>query len=129
MTLTPSKILELLAAICFLAVAVGQAHVGVVSPEALLRHDLERFEIGVENLLAHPAEQEELDALVGLAFNIGLGALEDSTLLDHVNAGRHADAVAEFGKWVHGNDGKPVPGLVKRREKEAHMYRRGGRAG
>jgi hypothetical protein len=35
MTLTPSKILELLAAICFLAVAVGQAHVGVVSLEAL----------------------------------------------------------------------------------------------
>jgi lysozyme len=90
----------------------------------LLRQDLERFEIGVENLLVNPAHQEEFDALVDYAYNCGLAALENSTLLEHVNAGRHADAVAE---WTRGWE-DALPGLVKRREKEAALYRKGGRA-
>jgi lysozyme len=94
----------------------------------LLAQDLERFENGVEDLLAQPAVQEEFDAMVSLAYNIGLNAFKDSELLEHVNAGRHKEAVAEFGEWVMSGD-EVLPGLVKRREREAAMYRRGGRAG
>jgi GH24 family phage-related lysozyme (muramidase) len=45
-----------------------------------------------------------------------------------VNAGRHADAVAEFAKWTKAGL-EDLPGLRKRREKEAALYRKGGRAG
>jgi lysozyme len=96
----------------------------------LLRSDLERFEIGVEQSLTQSATQEEFDAMVDFAYNVGLNAFKESTLLAHVNAGRHAEAVAEFHKWVYGGDpNEPLPGLVKRREKEAAMYKKGGRAG
>jgi lysozyme len=96
----------------------------------LLAQDLEKFEQGVERLLTQAAHQEEFDAMVNLAYNIGLNAFADSTLLEHVNEGRHAEAMAEFGKWVYGDDADtPLPGLVKRREKEAALYRKGGRAG
>ena len=96
----------------------------------LLKQDLERFEVGVEQALTQAAHQEEFDAMVALAYNIGLGAFKESTLLKYVNASRHSEAVAEFGKWVYaGNPDEPMPGLVKRREKEAAMYKKGGRAG
>jgi lysozyme len=96
----------------------------------LLASDLERFETGVEQALTQAAHQEEFDAMVDFAYNVGLAAFRDSTLLAHVNAGRHAEAAAEFGKWVYGDPNEPpLPGLVKRREREAALYRRGGRAG
>jgi lysozyme len=96
----------------------------------LLAQDLERFENGVENLLAQSAMQEEFDAMVCFAYNVGLNAFKESTLLLHVNEGRHQEAAAEFSKWVYaGSSRQPLPGLVKRREKEAAMYRQGGRAG
>jgi lysozyme len=95
--------------------------------DALLRKDLEKFELGVERVLAVPATQEEFDAMVALAYNIGLNAFEESTLLRHHNNQRHQDAAAEFGKWTKSGN-TVLPGLVKRREKEAAMYRAGGRA-
>jgi lysozyme len=94
----------------------------------LLKQDVERFERGVENLLTVPATQEEFDAMVALAYNIGLGAFRGSTLLKHHNAGRHTEAMAEFPKWNKAGETE-VAGLTKRREKEAAMYRKGGRAG
>jgi lysozyme len=95
--------------------------------EQLLTSDLERFELGVESLLQAPAHQEEFDAMVNLAYNIGLGAFRDSTLLKMVNAGRHAEAVAEFAKWTKSGL-ENLPGLRTRREREAALYRKGGRA-
>src|SRR5262245_54088153 len=54
--------------------------------EDLLKQDLERFEIGVEQALTQAAHQEEFDAMVDFAYNVGLAAFKDSTLLKHVNA-------------------------------------------
>lgn len=93
----------------------------------LLKQDLEKFEQGVERALARPATQEEFDSMVSFSYNVGLNAFRDSTLLKHHNAGRHADAAAEFGKWTK-SGAQELPGLVKRREKEAALYRQGGRA-
>ena len=96
--------------------------------DQLLKNDLERFEVGVEQLLRVPAEPEEFDAMVALAYNIGLNAFTESTLLAMHNIGHHAGAVEEFKKWNKSGD-TVLPGLVKRREREAAMYRKGGRAG
>lgn len=89
--------------------------------EALLRADVQRFERGVENLLATDATQAQFDSMVSLAFNIGINAFRNSTLLQKFNEGDHRGVVGEFGRWVFA-DGKPLEGLVRRRAAEAVRY-------
>ena len=89
--------------------------------EALLRKDLERFERGVV-AMAGDMTPGQFSALVSFAFNLGLGALQKSTLLKKHLAGDHAGAAAEFAKWVNAG-GKTLPGLVTRRADEADLYR------
>lgn len=45
--------------------------------------------------------QYQFDALVLLAYNIGVGALASSSVMENVNAGRFADAAYHFGDWVY----------------------------
>lgn len=95
---------------------------------ALLRTDLAKFAAGVAKLVTRTLEPHQFDALVSFAFNVGIGALATSTLLKKVNAGDHAGAAAEFGRWVHGG-GQVLPGLVARRQAEADLYRGGAHVG
>lgn len=88
--------------------------------EELLKKDLFRFEIGVKNLCPR-VNQNQFDALVSFAFNLGLGALQRSTLRMKVNRGEYDHVPAEFKKWVRGG-GRILPGLVKRREEEAKLF-------
>lgn len=88
--------------------------------DALLRKDLERFEAGVSEM-AVEVTPGQYSALVSFAFNLGLKALEDSTLLRKHKDGDYAGAAAEFGKWVNAG-GKKLPGLVKRRAAERALY-------
>jgi GH24 family phage-related lysozyme (muramidase) len=82
-----------------------------------------KFEEGVTRLLKTKINQNRFDALVSLAFNIGLGAFADSTVLRETNRRRFKRAAAAFGMWVKGG-GKVLPGLVKRRASEAWLYTR-----
>lgn len=89
----------------------------------LLRQDLATFERGVAALVGdHPTTQDQYDALVSFAFNLGLRALGGSSLLRLHNEGAYAAAAGEFGKWIH-SDGRVLPGLVRRRAAEAALYR------
>jgi lysozyme len=92
--------------------------------------DLAVFEQGVNTLLkGRPTTQNQFDALVSLAYNIGLDidddahaeGLGDSTLLKHHLSGDYAKAKAAFRSWRF-NDGKEMRGLVRRREAEAALY-------
>jgi hypothetical protein len=65
--------------------------------------------------------QNQFDALVSFAYNLGEGNLSSSTLRKLHNAGNHAGAKAEFGKWINAG-GKPLAGLAKRRAVEAALY-------
>jgi lysozyme len=56
-------------------------------------------------------------ALVDFTFNVGQGALRNSTLRRRVNARRWEDVPTELRKWVKGG-GRVLPGLVRRREAE-----------
>jgi lysozyme len=91
--------------------------------EALLRQDVARFERGVAALVAgHPTTQNQFDALVSFAFNLGLGALTGSSLLRLHRLSAYGAAAGEFGKWTHVG-GRVLPGLVRRRAAEAALYR------
>ena len=91
--------------------------------EILLRKTVRDFEQNVNALLnTTPVNQNQFDALVSFAFNLGTGALAKSTLLKLVKANPNDVAISrEFDKWVNAG-GKKVKGLVLRRKKEAELY-------
>jgi lysozyme len=82
--------------------------------------DLARFEKAVA-LMAPVTTQNQFDALVSFAYNVGLAALNDSTLLRLHNKGDYAGAKDQFARW-NKNDGKVMNGLTRRRAAEAAMY-------
>lgn len=87
----------------------------------LLDQDLNNFIIGVNHLLKVKVNQNQFDALVSFAFNLGLGALSNSTLLKKVNRKDFDGASLEFHKWRYAN-GKEVQGLLNRRLKEQELF-------
>lgn len=93
----------------------------------LLSQDLKKFEEHVERLCPE-CSQQEFDALVSFAYNLGQGALAGSTLRKHHNAGNQAAAAGEFGKWNHAG-GRVLAGLTRRRAGEAAVYARGDYGG
>ncbi len=88
-----------------------------------LADDVSRFADGVSSLIGSaPTTQGQFDAMVSLAFNVGLGNFGSSTLLKKHKAGDHAGAAAEFARWNRAA-GKVMAGLTRRRAAEAAMYR------
>lgn len=90
---------------------------------ALFDKDIKQFEDGVNRLVTSKLNQNQFDALVSFAFNLGLGALQSSTLLRVLNEGNYAQATKEFLKWDKaGNPPRPLPGLTRRREEESLLF-------
>jgi len=90
--------------------------------EAILKRDMKQYEDGVNKLVKVSLTQGQFDALVDFAYNAGVGALQKSTLLKKVNAGKFDEVPAEFMKWTKGG-GKELPGLVRRRRAEVKLWR------
>jgi lysozyme len=88
--------------------------------DVILEHDLERFEEAVGKL-APRATSNQFSALVSFAFNLGVAALAESTLLKRFLSGGPLAAAPEFDKWVHAG-GKVLPGLVARRAAEKALF-------
>lgn len=91
--------------------------------EALLRKDLARFEKKVAALAVKPT-QEQFDAMVALAFNIGEEGFAKSSVLRAHNAQDFIRAQQAFGMWNKAG-GRVLRGLVNRRADEAALYRAG----
>lgn len=90
--------------------------------DRLLEDDLLKFERGVSELVKVPISQNEFDALVSFAFNLGLGNLKSSTLLKLLNENAHHEDVAvQFLRWDKAA-GKTMPGLHRRRQAEMMMF-------
>lgn len=89
--------------------------------EALLRKDLERFELGVTEM-AGEMTPGQFSALVSFAFNLGLSALKGSTLLRMHKEGDFVGAAGQFARWNKAG-GRVLAGLSRRRESEAALYR------
>lgn len=64
---------------------------------------MQEYVDGVNRLVSPSIKlnQYQKDALVLLAYNIGVSALERSDVMECVNAGRFADAAFHFGDWVY----------------------------
>jgi lysozyme len=68
-----------------------------------------------------PTSQNQFDAMVSFAYNVGVTNLANSTLLRLHKAGDFAGAQQQFGRWNKAA-GKVLPGLTKRRAAEAALY-------
>ena len=89
--------------------------------EALLVADLARFEKAVTASVKVPLTQNQFDALVSLAFNIGAGAFAKSTLVRVLNGGHYDQVGAQLAHW-NKVDGRPNKGLTVRRAREAALF-------
>jgi GH24 family phage-related lysozyme (muramidase) len=86
--------------------------------------DAAHFASSVASLIGlTPTTQNQFDAMVCLAYNIGLANLKTSTLLVRHKARDYAGARAEFARWNKANK-VVMAGLTKRRAAEADLYGR-----
>ena len=92
--------------------------------EAMLVRDLQRFEKAVDLAVKVDLTDNQFAALVSLAFNIGVGAFQGSTLLKVLNAGRYDDVPAQFMRWNKVGK-KVVDGLTNRRAAECGLWAKG----
>ena len=86
-----------------------------------MRHDLIEFEHTVNISVKVPLNQNQFDALVSLAYNIGSSAFKSSTLVKKLNTGDYQGAADQFNVWVNAG-GKRMQGLVNRRDREKLLF-------
>ena len=106
--------------------------VTIISATHILYEIVEEFEIGVWDAVSSVClEQNQFDALVSFAYNVGLGVNDPhgrrsgflaSTLLKRVLADPNdPDIDFQFKRWNKAG-GKVLKGLKKRRNEEAWLY-------
>ena len=89
--------------------------------EVLLKDDVRKFSAGVENLVHVEISDTRFCVLVDFAFNVGIGAFKNSTLLKLLNQGEASQVPAQLLRWTKAG-GKELPGLKRRREAEAGLW-------
>lgn len=93
--------------------------------DGLLKHDLQRFELGVLRLLGSlQPTQSEFDALVSFSFNLGLGTFQRSTVRSAFIRGDKTRAGEVLLKYCRAG-GRVLKGLVRRRMAEHAMFMSG----
>lgn len=94
--------------------------------EAILReYDLPPVERYVMRCVLAPMSQNEFDALVSLAFNIGPKAFSSSDVVASINGGNRLDAAEAFDHWRRAKIGgriQIVDALVRRRAAEKALF-------
>lgn len=110
---------------------IGYGHTRGVGPNSkkitkaqaldFLQEDAAVAARAVRDLVDVPLTQNQFDALVSFAFNLGTGALAESTLLKKLNKGDYKGAAEQFSRWTHAG-GRVLAGLVTRRRVERHLF-------
>jgi lysozyme len=94
--------------------------------EAILReYDLPPVERYVMRCVLAPMSQNEFDALVSLAFNIGPKAFASSDVVASINGGNRLEAAESFDHWRRAKIGgrvQIVDALVRRRAAEKALF-------
>lgn len=86
-----------------------------------LRRLAKEFEPGVRSALKREPTQRQFDAMVSLAYNIGIGNFKLSTLVLMFNRGDAKAASAQFRRWNKAA-GRPMLGLTRRRVAESIVF-------
>ncbi|MNG66033.1 Lysozyme RrrD [compost metagenome] len=93
-----------------------------IQAEQYLSDIVERFSMQVRNVVKMSINENQLGALTSLAYNIGINAFNNSTLLKKVNINPNDPSIGiEFSRWNKGG-GKVLTGLINRRHDEKELY-------
>ena len=101
-------------------VNVGEAYT-LGDAQCWFEGDTEHAEQVVDGTAPLACTQNQFDALVSFAFNVGVGAYLHSTLLSRLKGGDLAGAAAQFLVWDH-VDGEASAGLLRRRQAEQALF-------
>ena len=86
-----------------------------------LARELESYEAAVSRACTNEPNQNEFDALVCFAFNVGIGGMRKSSVIKAHNRGDHQAAARAFQLWNKAG-GVVYAGLTRRRAAEAALY-------
>ena len=89
--------------------------------DARLREELTEYERGVLRACKVEPNQNQFDALVCFAFNVGVAGMSRSSVIKAHNRGDFQAAARAFGLWNRAG-GKVWAGLTRRRAAEAALY-------
>jgi lysozyme len=89
--------------------------------ESILKQDVNAILGAFLRLVKVETTQNQQDALLSLAYNIGIKAFEKSTLLRLLNAGDAEGAARQFDRWVY-IKGVKSNGLANRRATEKAWF-------
>lgn len=109
--------------------SIGYGHNGVNKGDVITRQqaedlftgDVRRIEAAIHSVVPR-ASQQEFDAFVAFAYNIGPAGFKGSTVVKRHNAGDRQGAADAFRMWNKSDGGKLNPVLVRRRERERQVY-------
>lgn len=103
-------------------VTLNDKPLSVVEANIMFNDVVNKYENAVNNAVSSKINRNQFSALVSFAYNVGIGAFKDSTLLRMVNSNpKNIGIRNQFMRWIYDN-GNFVPGLRNRREKEANLY-------
>ena len=95
-----------------------------VEAERLLYQDLALFEGAVSRAVDVKLSDNQFAALVSWAYNVGIRAMQTSSLISKLNQGNYAAVPGELARW-NKVGGRVNKGLSNRRAAEAGLWARG----
>ena len=87
----------------------------------LLDEDLVIYQLAVDKAVDVQLNANQMEALVSLCYNIGVGAFSRSTLVKRLNEGDYLAAAMEFTKWSKVGK-RRSKGLLRRRAAELRLF-------
>lgn len=87
----------------------------------LLARDVRKFELGVKRYINVQLTQNQFDAFVSFAFNLGIGTLQRSSIRQKINRGDIKGAMESWAKYNKAG-GKVMRGLDARRKAEISLF-------
>ena len=87
----------------------------------MLRHQVTTYGDGIDRYAQVPLTQNQFDALVSWAYNVGLEGARTSTLMRKLNEGDYVGAADQLMRWNKAG-GREVRGLTRRREAERALF-------
>lgn len=104
------------------AVKLTDSSITIERAENLLSNIVDKFSKQVSSSLAVEVNQNQFDALVSFAYNVGISNFLSSTLLKKLNKKDFEGASLEFKRW-NKSGGVTLGGLVKRRKEEEELFK------
>jgi len=91
--------------------------------EEKLKEHLLFTEKFISNLIGDaPTTPGQFSAMVSLAYNVGVGNFQKSSVIKYHKSGKTLAAAAAFMMWVNAGRLKKVTGLIRRRNAERKLY-------